>query len=107
MYQSATYFDIVEIASKVRPLNSGGGYVQEIRLIDSARNVFEIAAHGDSAQRVALPEQGQRALREYAEKRADQYLTALARIAHADSLADAHDIVAEILDPSDISELAA
>ena len=106
MYTASTFFNVVEIRSELRPLR-GGGYVREISLIDHAGNRFAIEAHGDSAQRVALPEQGQRALREYAEKRASQYLTALARIAHADSLADAHDIVAEILDPSEIADLAA
>jgi hypothetical protein len=108
MYTTSTIFDVTEIRSELRPVPNGG-YVRELRIQDTYNNVFAIQCHGDSALRLELPEGGQAQLRRIAEREAEKYLTALARIYALDdyaTLADARKIVAEYLDAGDAIELA-
>jgi len=108
MYTTSTIFDVTEIRSELRPVPNGG-YVRELRICDTEYNVFAIECHGETAVRLELPEGGQAQLRRYAEREAEKYLTALARIYALDdhaTLADARQIVAEYLDAGDAIELA-
>ncbi len=108
MYVTTTLFDVAEIRTELRPISSGG-YVRSLRIGDTKNNVFDVELHGDSALRLELPEGGQAQLRRIAERDAEKYLTALARIYALDdyaTLADARKIVAEYLDAGDAIELA-
>jgi hypothetical protein len=108
MYTTSTIFDVAEIRSELRPV-AGQGYVRELRIFDTDNNLFAIQCHGESALRLELPEGGQAQLRRIAEREAEKYLTALARIYALNdyaTLADARKIVAEYLDAGDAIELA-
>ena len=112
MYTTTTIFHVGEITSELRPVtgkNADRTYVRELRIRDTDGNVFSVELHGDSALRLALPEGGQAQLRRIAEREAEKYLTALARIYALDdhaTLADARRIVAEYIDAGDAIELA-